>query len=152
MIIIYCALRWLPESASWLLTQGKKEEASKILHVVARANKTGLSLQDIEDMVRQQATQDKDDANVMVYDDDKKSVRVENVSGTHSIARDKQRKEMITSVIKYPILRVQIVIVMFVWWVWNYEKVYLQNKYEYILILKSNLKFIDINNMYIDIQ
>ena len=101
-IYIYC--RYIPESASWLITQGKLEQASDTLFMISQTNGCKLSTSDITDMLNQMC--------VPLQNTDQEE------EGECSKDKDKQEEaEKLTSVFKYPIVRLQIATCMFTWWV-----------------------------------
>jgi len=88
-LLIILLFKFVPESPQWEIAQGRTESAIERLYMISKINKAGLSKADIESMVRKPAGEKKDD----------------------------QPKEMLWAAYKYPIMRIQILTVLFVWMV-----------------------------------
>jgi len=95
-LLIILFFKFVPESPSWEIAQGRLDSAIDRLHMISKFNKAGLSHSDIENMVKKPR--------------DPAALETEEPKGS-------ENKEMLWSAYKYPIMRRQILTVLFVWMV-----------------------------------
>ena len=109
--------RWIPESASWELSQGQVTAATKRLFRIATINKKNLSFLEVSEMVSKSVT----NAEESFFDDDTENIlyekgkKAEFVREDHNKGLEENKSALITSVMKYPMLRKQIATVMVIW-------------------------------------
>uniref|UniRef100_A0A6A7FYT8 Organic cation transporter-like protein isoform X2 n=2 Tax=Hirondellea gigas TaxID=1518452 RepID=A0A6A7FYT8_9CRUS len=101
IVFIY---HWIPESASWQLTQGKIEEATTKLHHIASVNGKNLSRENISKIIAKATN------NVELVSN-KKDSEINNQHDDSSYTNTKLLSVLLT----YPILRRRIIIVMIIW-------------------------------------
>lgn len=88
--MIYCLiLRFIPESARWLITNNRIPEAKKLIHIAAKENKVTISDVQLDELLVPVVTDQKPDIN--------------------------EKKANVLDIFRYPNLRKRTLIVLFDW-------------------------------------
>ncbi|KAF2361268.1 Major facilitator superfamily [Trinorchestia longiramus] len=107
--------KWIPESASWLITQNRPLAAAKLLHTISRVNKKRISESELLEMISHLSNEKELLANEDI--ELEKNAAVSSSPSRDAASSNETEAEVITAVLKYPILRKQIALVMVIWMV-----------------------------------
>ncbi|XP_018021418.1 organic cation transporter-like protein isoform X2 [Hyalella azteca] len=114
-LLIVLIYKWIPESATWLITQNKLKMAAQQLHSISKVNRINLSETYLKHRISQLSNKERhfiNEDDIMLTTISREEDNEENVPH-----RDQVQPVVIVSVLKFPILRRQIGLVMVIWMV-----------------------------------